>query len=77
MLKPFEWRGWEVTLVKHKTNVMSSAHAIRTKQMAQEANQNAKKTCTQRKARENTRNPGHGWICFCSLLVKNRSVSSD
>lgn len=50
---------------------------IRTKQMAQEANQNAKKTCTQRKARENTRNPGHGWICFCSLLVKNRSVSSD
>ena len=74
MLKPFEWRGWEVTLVKHKTKVICP---IKTKQMAQEANQNAKKTCTQRKAREKTRNPGHGWICFCTWLVKNRSVSSD
>lgn len=41
MLKPFEWRGWEVTLVKHKTNVICP---IKTKQMAQEANQNAQKT---------------------------------
>lgn len=31
MLKPFEWRGWEVTLVKHKTNVMSSAQSGQSK----------------------------------------------
>ena len=62
------------TLEEEKKNHSDVIWPIRIKQMAQEANQNAKKTCTQHKARK-TR--VHGSICFCSWLVKNSSVSSD